>query len=242
MKKGSVVVLVLVLGLLSVIACAQEKPHDLAAETKAEVPALEQMHEVIYPLWHTAWANQDTAMMIQLLPDIVKKAEAVAKSELPGILRDKKVKWSNAVEALNATVNEYQTAIVKQDKQQLLDAAEKLHRNYEILVRIVSPVLTEMESFHEALYPLYHYYIVTYEAGKVQSSVADLKAKMDGLNKAVLPERLQKRNEAFVAARTVLSASVDELVKTSSSKDEIKIKAAVETMHTAYQGLEKVFE
>ncbi len=224
------------------MAYAEEKPHDLTAETKAEVPALEQMHEVIYPLWHTAWADKDTAMMVQLLPDIINKAEALTKSELPGILRDKKVKWGKAVEALNITVGEYQTAVVKQDKQALLDAAEKLHRNYEVLVRIVSPVLKEMESFHEALYPLYHYYVVTYDAVKVQSSVADLKAKMEVLNQAVLPERLQKRNETFVAARNVLSASVDDLAKTLASKDENRIKAAVETMHTAYQGLEKVFE
>ncbi|MCX6640496.1 MAG: hypothetical protein NTW14_08460 [bacterium] len=242
MKKGSFVVLVLVLGLIPVMACAQDKPHDLAAEIKAEVPALEQMHEVIYPLWHTAWANKDTAMMVELLPDIVKKAEAVTKSELPGILRDKQVKWNAAVEALNATVSEYKTAIEKQDKQQLLDAAETLHRNYEMLVRIVSPVLDEMEAFHGSLYPLYHYYIATYDAAKVESAVADLKVKMDALNKAVLPERRQKRNDAFVAARIILSASVDDLVKTVETKDENKIKAAVEKMHTAYQGLEKVFE
>jgi hypothetical protein len=242
MKKESLVVLVFVFGLLPFMAWAEEKPHDLAAETKAEVPALEQMHEVIYPLWHTAWANQDTALMVQLLPEIVTKAGAVTQSELPGILRDKKVKWGNAIDALNATVAEYKAAIEKKDKQALLDAAEKLHRNYEILVRIVSPVLTEMESFHEALYPLYHYYIVTYDAVKVQSAIADLKVKMDLLNQAVLPERLQKRNEAFVAARNVLSASVEKLVETVVTKNEKKIKAAVETMHTAYQGLEKVFE
>jgi len=242
MNKRSFVFLFLVLGLLSALARAVEKPHDLATETKAEVPALEQMHEVIYPLWHTAWANKDTAMMIQLWPDIVAKSEAVTKAELPGILRDKKVKWTNAVDALNITVAEYKAAIEKKDKQQLLNAAENLHRNYEMLVRVVSPVLKEMEAFHEALYPLYHYYIVTYDAGKVQSAVADLKIKMDALNNAVLPERMQKRNEAFIAARNILSVSMDELVKTTDSEDESTIKAAVERMHSAYQGLERVFE
>jgi hypothetical protein len=161
---------------------------------------------------------------------------------LPGILRDKKVKWSNAVDALNIAVAEYKAAIEKKDKQQLLNAAENLHRNYEMLVRIVSPVLKEMEAFHEALYPLYHYYIVTYDAGKVQSAVADLKIKMDALNNAVLPERMQKRNEAFIAARNILSVSMDELVKTTDSGDESTIKAAVERMHSAYQELERVFE
>ena len=242
MNKRTFVFLFLVLGLLSLLARAQEKPHDLVAETKAEVPALEQMHEVIYPLWHTAWANKDTAMMIHLWPDIVAKSEAVTQAELPGILRDKKAKWNEAVDALNVTVTEYKAAIEKKDQQQLLDAAENLHRNYEMLVRIVSPVLREMEAFHETLYPLYHYYIVTYDAGKVRSTVADLKINMDALNNAVLPERMKKRNEAFVAARNILSASVDELVKTADTGDESKIRAAVEKMHSAYQELERVFE
>jgi hypothetical protein len=242
MKKGSFVILWLVLRVLPIMALAQDKPHDLAAETKAEVPALEQMHEVIYPLWHTAWANKDTALMVELLPDILVKAEAVTKAELPGILRDKKAKWESSVKALNETVTAYRNAIEKKDQQQMLNAAEKLHLNYELLVRIVSPVLKEMEAFHEALYPLYHYYIVTYDAEKVQSAVSDLKVKMDALNLTVLPERMQKRNDAFLTARTALSASVCELVKTAAKKDDKNIKAAVEIIHNAYQGLEKVFE
>ena len=144
MKKGSFIILILMLG-FALVSYAEEKPHDLTAEAKAEVPALDQMHEVIYPLWHTAWANQDTTLIVKLFPDVVKKAEAVTNAELPGILRDKQVKWSTAIDALNATVAEYNSAIVKQDKQHLLDAAENLHRNYERLVRIVTPVLPEIE-------------------------------------------------------------------------------------------------
>ena len=82
--------------------------------------------------------------------------------------------------------------------------------------------------------------MVTYDAGKVQSSVVELKVKMEALNKVALPERMQKRNDAFVAARAKLSASVNELSKVDT-KDERATRAAVEKMHTDYQELEKVF-
>ncbi len=234
------------IGMLVLLACgfsyAEEKAHELATEVKAEVPALEKMHEVIYPMWHVAWANKDMEMFGKLLPDIEKNADAVAKSELPGILRDKKVKWEKGVQAMQETVIEYKKALNSKTDQAILDAAEKLHRNYEMLVRIVTPVLKEMESFHEALYPLYHYHIVKFDQLKVQSDVAELQKQMDLLNKVVLPERMKKRNDSFIAARATLSTSVEELAKTIPSKDEKKIKEAVETMHTAYLGLEKVFE
>ena len=57
-----------------------------------------------------------------------------------------------------------------------------------------------------------------------------------------LPERMKKKEAAFTSARTALSESVDVLATTVPSADEKKIKAAIETVHTNYLALEKVFD
>jgi hypothetical protein len=68
-----------------------------------------------------------------------------------------------------------------------------------------------------------------------------LTAKMDVLNKSVLPERLKARTDAFAAQRAALAKAVDALAAAIGSHDETKIRAAIEVMHGAYENLEKVF-
>ena len=164
------------------------------------------------------------------------------KPNCPVFFAIKKAKWETGVKAMNETVAAFKLAVAKKETQGMLDAAENLHRNYEKLIRIVTPVVKEIEAFHETLYPLYHYYVAQYDYEKVSASVKELKVKMDSLNTVVLPERMKKRIDNFIAARTALSNAVDELVKTVATKDEAKIKAAVEAMHTGYVNLEKVFD
>jgi hypothetical protein len=53
---GSLLLLALVLVSQAVLAQTE-------AETQARVPELENFHEVIYPMWHNAYANKDTALI-----------------------------------------------------------------------------------------------------------------------------------------------------------------------------------
>ena len=69
-----------------------------------------------------------------------------------------------------------------------------------------------------------------------------LTVKMDVLHKAVLPDTLKARAEAFAAQRAALGKAVDAVSAAVGTKDEAKIKAAVEAMHSAYEDLEKIFQ
>jgi hypothetical protein len=142
---------------------------------------------------------------------------------------------------LKQTVTAYKAAVTAGDNEALLKAAEKLHAQYEGLVKIVRPVLKEMEDFHASLYVLYHYQMSPFQLAKASESIGALKVKMDALNQAALPERLKAKTDTFVAQRARLSRSVDEVAALLDSKDESKIKAAIEMMHAQYEGLEKVF-
>lgn len=218
---------------------AQQKEH----ETNSAVPELEKFHEVIYQIWHTAWPEKDVKMLKDLLPEVEKGYNDLVKAELPGILRDKKGKWDEGLKKLTAAFDAYKKAAAADEKQPLLDAAEKLHANYEGMVRVVRPVLKEVDAFHQDLYTLYHFYSPEFKLDKIKKASAALTKKMSGLAKAKLSERQQPKKDAYDKAVTELGTAVKEfaaVVKTS--KDKVKIQAAVETVHAKYQLLEKVFE
>lgn len=240
--KNIFIILLATVFFLSLCLNAQEKVKTKPDETKAEVPALDNFHDVIYKLWHTAWPEKDMAMLVELLPEVQQGGDALANAELPGILRDKKTVWKENIGKLQAIINEYKKSVSPVDSQRLLDAAEKLHMQYEKLVRIVRPALKEMDEFHTVLYSLYHYYLPESNKNKITESTKELTSKMEKLNKAKLPDRLKKKEATFTETRTRLSKSIEAVNKAVTSGEMKTIKTTIELMHTEYQALEKVFE
>ncbi len=221
---------------------SQESPKGRAAETSATIPALNEFHKVIFKIWHTAWPNKDYDMLTAMLPEIVRGAAAVTNAELPGILREKEDAWRKGVEKLQEIVKEYEAAVKSKKEQALLDSAEKLHAQFEALVRVIRAPLRELEDFHVILYMIYHYYMPQNSLEKVKMSVSQLQEKMAALNKAVLPPRLKRKEESFTVARSQLNKAVAELDITASSNEAEKIRAAVEEVHTSYRALAKIIE
>jgi hypothetical protein len=221
---------------------SQEASKHHATETSANVPELNEFHKVIFKIWHSAWPNKDFDLLTDLLPEIERGVAAVANAELPGILREKKVAWKNGLEKLKAIVKEYKAAIEAKQKQPLLDAAEKLHAQFEALVRVIRPQLKELEDFHAVLYIIYHYYMPQDSLEEVKVSVGQLQDKMTALNKAILPPRFKGKEESFAVARNQLDKAVAELAAMIHSNEAGKIKVAVEAMHTSYKALAKIFE
>ncbi|MFB3885428.1 MAG: hypothetical protein ACE144_09365 [Thermodesulfobacteriota bacterium] len=221
---------------------SQEAPKARSAETSSNVPALNEFHKVIFEIWHTAWPNKDYDRLTALLPEIEGRVAALAAAELPGILREKKGAWIKGVEKLQAITKEYKSAAETKQKQSLLDAAEKLHAQYEALVRVIRPPLKELEDFHAVLYMIYHYYMPQNSLEEVKASIGQLQEKMAALNKATLPSSFKGKEESFRVARNQLDKAVSELGVLVHSNEFGKIKVAIETMHTRYEKLVKVFE
>ncbi|MCX6539861.1 MAG: hypothetical protein NT151_13145 [Acidobacteria bacterium] len=212
------------------------------AEAKAEVPALDAMHETIMPMWHDAWPNKDYKALSGMLPDIEKHIAAISEAELPGILREKAPQWAVGLADLKKAGAGYKAAVASGKNEDLLKAAEALHTQYEKLVRIIKPVLPELDDFHGTLYVLYHTQTNPLVVAKVAASVETLKVKMAALDKATLPDRLKAKAAEFTAQRDRLAKSLTALSSTLAGGDEAKIREAIELMHVEYQKLEKVFE
>lgn len=235
-------VLLLILAALVSPGIAQETHGASPADTVSRVPALDQFHEVIFVIWHDAWPKKDTEKLTSLLPDVKAGMESIAGAKLPGMLREKKGAWENGVAELRGAAEAYAEAAIAKDSDRLLKAAELLHARYEGLVRVIRPVLKEIDDFHATLYVLYHSYLPDYSLDSIARAAAGLKSKMVRLDDARLPERLKSKSDAFSAARKDLGAAVASLNAAVLTRNEPAIRAAVEAVHTRYETLARVFE
>ncbi|MDH7515025.1 MAG: hypothetical protein QHI48_03995 [Bacteroidota bacterium] len=213
-----------------------------AAELSSEIPALSNFHEVIYPLWHEAWPNKNFDLIRDLLPEVRKHVEAVDAVILPGILRDKKQKWDEGVKKLDTAASRLEKAVAENDEKAMLDAVEDLHARYESLVRIVRPLMKELESYHVTLYEVYHYYMPGKELEKLREASRILLQKCETLLGAKTPRRLEKKETEFRHALQELSEKTKDFSAAVLGTDMDKISRAVEEMHTKYQAVEKLFD
>jgi hypothetical protein len=232
-----------ILVLLGIVVCASISIAQLPDETNGKIPALDGFHKPIYEMWHTAWPAKDIAKLKSLLPDVEQAYTNLAAAKLPGIMREKQAKWDEKLQVLARTVKEYKDAVEKDNSEGIFKAAEAVHMNYEQMVRLVRPVLAELDAFHQVLYMLHHYYMPGNKAAEIKASADSLMIRMTALNGASLPKRLEARNEQFTKARK----NLDEAVKAfaggvkakKSGADLAKLENA---LHARYEVLEKMFD
>lgn len=240
MKKRIMIVLTLFFGVLglSLSALAQ----DIAGETKSEVPELTAFHEIIYPIWHTAYPEKDYAALRKYVADVNNLAAPIFTAKLPGILREKEVKWKEGVAVFKKAVDDYNTAAAGEDNQALLIAAEALHAKYEALVRTLAPVLKEMDNFHQTLYVVVHKSLPDKAYDKIRGASADLVTKAQAITKATLPKRLEAKSDAFQKAAAELLAAAKTLDASGQAHDHDGMEKGVDAVHAKYEALQKLFE
>ena len=210
-------------------------------ELTASVPELEKLHEVVFPLWHNAFPEKDFTMIKELLPQAESLFSELDKAKLPGILRDKQETWNKGKDILSSTINELKDAVSADNQEEMLQQVEAFHAAYERLVRIVNPLVPELEAFHMELYKLYHYYAPDYDIEKIKTAVKAMKERMVPLKEAKLPERLGGKQEEFEKSVNGLEKYLIDLEEMIKQELKENILESVEKVHTAYQKVEGIF-
>jgi len=211
-------------------------------ETESTVPELIDFHDIIYPIWHTAFPAKDYNALRGFLPEIEAGAAKINAAVLPGILRDKKQAWESGLAEFNLAVDAYKKAVAATDDQALLDAAELLHMRFEMQVRAIRPVAKEVDAYHKGLCVVFHKYRPEKKYADICGVAPDMVAKAEAITKATLSKRLEAKTEAFQSAAAKLLAETKLLEAAGKSCLEKDIIALVGTVHDAYQTLEKVFD
>jgi len=226
----------------SVLAQTPAGTQQTTGMSKPRLQGLAEFHEVLQPIWHTAYAEKDYQAIRDAVPKFKEKMAVIQKAELPGFYRDKKDDYEKKREALANAVLDLEEKSKGTDNEALLKATENLHSAYEQLVRFFAPRVKELEGFHLVLYPLWHEALPNKDYKAIKASTPALQEKMDVLMKVELPEKSKEIAPKFTEKRKALKSSVDDLVRACNGKDNKKIEDKLDKMHTAYQELDAVFE
>lgn len=231
---------VIVLIVLTTITAFSQTEID-SAEIRAEVPALEQFHDVVYPIWHVAYPSKDYAALRSYVDDIEKGAQKIYEAKLPGILRDKQEMWDKGVDEFKVAVEEYKKIADEKNDEMMLKAAENLHTKYESLVRIIHPVLPELDRFHQVLYMIYHKYLPQEDYKQIYMVSDDLVNKAKALTNATLRTNDEKIQKNFKNYSTQLLHSTVKLREQLKSSNYETVKYGVEDVHRIYEKIESLF-
>src|SRR4030042_2854699 len=212
-------------------------------EITSNVPELTGFHEVIFPMWHTAYPAKDYNALEGYVSQIKAPVQAINNAKLPGILRDKEPDWKNQLNELNTAAKNYYTAVEKNDNEALLVAAERLHYNFEQMNRVIRPVIKEIDDYHQTLYIIYHKLYPDKKYAEIAGLANTLIEKADVIAKYPqdnLMKRLGDNVSRFdIAAKELYNATVA-LKEALNGDDSKKKDETIENVHTAYQNLNSV--
>ena len=167
--------------------------------------------------------------------------QKINDAKLPGIVKDKEAKWKEGLVKFNASAEEYYKAMETDNEQTMLDAAEKLHAEFEFMVRVLKPVTKSVDEFHKLLYVIYHKYYPNKDYDGLSSVIDDLVKRAEEVTKTTLPSRLSAKQDEFNQRAKDLYESTVALKAVIETKDGAKIDSAVETMHGNYEKIEGIF-
>ena len=213
-----------------------------STEITSSVPELFEFHDVIYVIWHEAYPAKDIAALKSMVDKIKPYMEKINAASLPGILQDKKGKWDEGLKVLNASAENYYNAAAGNNDQKMLDAAEKLHADFEMMVRVIRPVAKEVDEYHKILYVIYHKYFPAKDYTAISGVIDDLIAKAEACVNAKLSKRLESKTDQYKTEAQKLVEKTKDLKNALQTNDPEKINKAVDVMHSQYQDVEKVFE
>lgn len=244
MRTRFIISLTALPGILLLLACGEQSgsvQEVSTAELTAEVSELDAVHDVMSPLWHEAFPAQDYEAIAAAIPHFEASLSALGEAELPGILQDKQAKWDEQKELLMDSYEGLKAAVDAGNQAEMLAYTEAFHMNYEGMVRIVRPVLPELEAFHQHLYGLYHYYGPGYDLEKIGGSATKMAAAIPPLQAAELPSRLADHQAHFEMVVTQLGEAVGALITTLDNPSKADVEAAIDTVHAAYEEVEGIF-
>lgn len=239
MKSKQIMV---ILFLLAISFALQAQDEIKPSETSWDVPELFAFHDVIYQIWHTAFPNKDIDMLKGLKNDVNTGAEKIFNVKLSGILRDKEDKWKEGVEKLRSSVEFFNQSAEGGDDQAMLNAAEVLHSDYEMLVRSIKPMSKEIDDYHQTLYMIYHYYYPEKDYFNLKAASSELHRKAGLIKSSDIPRRAVNKKDEYLSLVENLDKATEKFMIAMKNDELEKIDDLVENVHTKYQALEHLFD
>lgn len=234
---------VLLLIAVSFIAMNVNAQHTIdSTEITSSVPELSEFHDVIYVIWHEAYPNKDIAALKGMVEKIKLYMDKINNAKLPGIAQDKDAKWKEGLKVLNASAESYYKMAEGSDEQAMLDAAEKLHADYEMMVRILRPVNKEVDAYHKDLYVIFHKYYPSKDYKSIEGLIDGMISKAEACINSSFPKKLEGKTDEYQKLTKELVEKTMALKDALKTNDGAIIDKAIDVMHSKYQDVEKLFD
>ncbi len=249
MKSCKVLLLAFLLLLGGVVAAADEtpvaQPADSAHLMSMERPRLEglkEFHEVIRPIWHTYLPEKNYKAVRESMEPFQKSIQILMQAPIPEYFQHKKDQIEAGRKAMADAVAVLDTVAQKDDDEQLEKAVENAHTAFEQLVRVISPRLMEIENFHLVLYPLWHKALPDSDWTAIKATAPILRAKMDTLMTASVPEWATEKEKQINEQRASLDKAVFDFCEICKANKDDEIKEKLTILHQHFMALDGVFE
>jgi len=174
----------------------------------------------------------------ELYPKILGQYQLLKEATFPEQWEDKKLHWNEGVSQMGKTLDEYKLAMDNDNTENLLQAARKLHDDFENLMMIVNPPIPELDDFHKTLYYVYHDYMPEKNWDMLKASIPEFEKKLQALQDAEVPRWMEENKDTYQAAINQLQGAVENLSRLKDSNDGALLEKAVEEIHDAYVNLE----
>jgi len=255
--KLSLIVVFLFVGVYLCMAKAEVKsasPEDTSAKTEEGVStapdttdllkkAMEDFHQIMAPLWHQAFPENDFKTIREKAPLLQEKLMNLAKVKLPAYLVEDEEKlkaFASKKQELAFYVGQVNLAAADTVDSTLASSFEQMHWAYEELEKVFAVPIMELDSFHETLYFVWHKALPQKDYDAIRKTAPVLKAKVDSLMKVSLPYGCAKKKSEFEKRKSALKDAVYELAENSQKGSEDDIEGSLKALHERFVELNQL--
>jgi hypothetical protein len=242
--KLSIVFLAVFLALICPLTAGAEEqnpPADSAASDSGSVEplraALDDFHQVMAPLWHDSFSNEDFKAIRGKAPLLNEKLMMLLRVQVPAELKQDEEKLRDFLgkrQELAFEVAQVNLAAKDGPDSTLASAFEKMHWAYEEVDRVLAEPIKAWESLHETLYFLWHKALPERDYKVVKETAPVLKADADSLMKAPIPQRCMEKKDEFEKRRAALKDAIYEFAAKCESGSEEEIDSALKAVHERF--------
>ncbi len=216
-------------------------------EQIVKVKEIEDFNETMHTLWHDGWVNKDIKMLTEMYPKAETFVNNLEKAGIPKGLEDRKDKWQRGVKAIKLALTNYKDAVDQKQEKELIDAVERFHQIFEVIVSMTKPYVKGVEEFHKPMAKLFHRHYPDFDLKEMKKDIKEMYDVIKDLEKTTLPKFYANKKESFDKAVVELKNAVEDLDKyikknKDLQKDDKTLSDKVDALHTAFHTLSEIFE
>jgi hypothetical protein len=247
--KVSLILVFLFVGLSFMLAKADEE--STPAQTDQSVSAapdtadllrkaMDDFHEVLMPLWHESFAEEDFKTIREKAPLLQEKIMTLIRVPAPAELSQDEEKLREFLsKRQELAFNVMQVNLEAKDgpDSSLTTAFEKMHWSYEELEKFFAVQIKELDQFHETLYFLWHRALPERNYEAIKETAPVFKTEADSLMKIPLPSACKVKGEDFEKSKAALRDAVYALATSCEKGTEDDIDKSLRAVHDRFAEL-----